>query len=125
MEIRDGVKIIRAPVLFRISKGVIMPTFGFLATKLALENDVIHLHLPQFDAAGLAIRGRLFKKPTVITYHCDLQMPKGILNWFANQAVHFMNFVACLFADKIVTYTQDYADTFLLFEKIFQKNQDN
>ena len=109
-EIRDGVRVIRAPVLFRLSKGVIMPTFGFLATRLALENDVIHLHLPQFDAAGLAIRGKLLRKPTVITYHCDLQMPKGLLNWFANQAVHIMNFTACLFTDKIVTYTQDYAD---------------
>ena len=120
-EIRDGVRIVRAPVLFRISKGVIMPTFGFLATKLALENDVIHLHLPQFDAAGLALRGRLFKKPTVITYHCDLQMPKGILNWFANQAVHLMNFAACLFADKIVTYTQDYADNSSLLRRFSKK----
>ena len=120
-EIKDGVRIVRAPVLFRISKGVIMPTFGFLATKLALENDVIHLHLPQFDAAGLAIRGRLFRKPTVITYHCDLQMPKGILNWFANQAVHIMNFTACLFADKIVTYTQDYADHSLLLRRFSKK----
>ena len=120
-EIRDGVRIVRAPVLFRISKGVIMPTFGFLATKLALENDVIHLHLPQLDAAGLALRGRLFRKPTVITYHCDLQMPKGILNWFANQAVHLMNFTACLFADKIITYTQDYADNSSLLRRFSKK----
>ena len=119
-EIQEGVKIIRAPVLFRLSKGVIMPTFGFLATKLALESDVIHLHLPQFDAAGLAFRGKLFKKPTVITYHCDLQMPTGIFNWLANQAVHIMNFAACLFTDKIVTYTQDYADHSSLL-KIFSK----
>ena len=120
-EIKDGVRIVRVPVLFRISKGVIMPTFGFLATKLALENDVIHLHLPQFDAAGLAIRGRLFRKPTIITYHCDLQMPKGILNWFANQAVHIMNFTACLFADKIVAYTQDYADNSSILRKFSKK----
>jgi len=120
-EIRDGVRIVRAPVLFRISKGVIMPTFGFLATKLALENDIIHLHLPQFDAAGLALRGRLFGKPTVITYHCDLQMPKGIFNWVANQAVHIMNFAACLFANKIVTYTQDYADHSPLLRKFSKK----
>jgi glycosyltransferase involved in cell wall biosynthesis len=120
-EIKDGVRVIRAPVLIRLSKGVIMPTFGFLATKLALESDVIHLHLPQFDAAGLAIRGRLFSKPTVITYHCDLQMPKGILNWFANQAVHIMNYIACLYTDKIVTYTQDYADHSSLLKRFSKK----
>ena len=121
IEIRDGVKILRASVLFRISKGVIMPTFGFLATKLAMENDVIHLHLPQFDAAGLALRGRLLKKPTVITYHCDLQMPKGLLNWLANQAVHSMNYLACLFTDRIVAYTQDYADHSTLLKKFSKK----
>lgn len=120
-EVREGVRIIRAPVLFRISKGVIMPTFGFLATKLALESDVIHLHLPQFDAAGLAIRGKLFKKPTVITYHCDLQLPKGMINWIANQAVHIMNYSACLFTDRIVAYTQDYADHSSLLARFSKK----
>ena len=113
-EVVDGVRVVRAPVLFRISKGVIMPTFGWLATKLVLSHDIIHLHLPQFDAAGLAIRGRLFKKPTVITYHCDLLMPKGILNWLANQAVLFMNQVAGLFTHRIVAYTEDYATPFTL-----------
>jgi glycosyltransferase involved in cell wall biosynthesis len=107
-EIMEGVRVVRAPVMLRISKGVIMPTFGWLATKLIIENDVIHLHLPQFDAAGLALRGRLMKKPTVITYHCDLLMPKGIFNWFVNQIVHMMNYITGLFTHRIVAYTQDY-----------------
>ena len=55
----DGVHVIRAPVLLRISKGVIMPTFGLLATRLVRQHDVVSLHLPQFDAAGVALRGRL------------------------------------------------------------------
>jgi glycosyltransferase involved in cell wall biosynthesis len=106
----DGVQIVRAPVLMRVSKGVIMPTFGWLANKLVREHDVIHLHLPQVDAAGLALRGRIHKKPTVITYHCDLRMPNGILSWAANQGVHLMNNIAGVFTHRIVTYTQDYAD---------------
>lgn len=32
-----------------------MPKFGYLATKLVMEHDVIMLHLPQFDAAGVAL----------------------------------------------------------------------
>ena len=106
----DGVQIVRAPVLMRVSKGVIMPTFGWLANKLVREHDVIHLHLPQVDAAGLALRGRIHKKPTVITYHCDLRMPYGILSWVANQGVNLMNNIAGIFTHRIVTYTQDYAD---------------
>jgi glycosyltransferase involved in cell wall biosynthesis len=108
-ESMDGVRIVRAPVLLRISKGVIMPTFGFLATKLAFEHDVMHLHLPQFDAPGLALRGRLMKKPVVLTYHCDLRLPPGLFNRVANYAVLFNNWVAARLTDRIVAYTEDYA----------------
>ncbi len=106
----EGVHVVRLPVLFRISKGVVMPSLGFMATKLVKENDVIHLHLPQIDAAGIALRGKLWKKPTVLTYHCDLRMPWGVMSWLANQGVHMMNNLAAMFTDRIVTYTRDYAD---------------
>ncbi len=109
-EIQDGVRIVRAPVLFRLSKGVIMPTFGRLATRLTREADVIQLHLPQFDAAGVALRGRILRKPTVITYHCDLLMPKGVVSWLANQAVRVMNNLAGILTHRMVTYTRDYAE---------------
>ena len=108
-ERRDGVRIVRVPVLFRISKGVIMPTIGIHATKLVKDNDVVHLHLPQFDAAGIALRGRLLKKPTVLTYHCDLKLPPGLFNRVANNAVHMMNHIAATSAHRIVTYTDDFA----------------
>lgn len=108
-EIQDGVRIIRAPVLFRISKGVIMPTFGWLAWKLVLNHDVIHLHLPQFDAAGIALRGRILKKPTIITYHCDLLLPPGVINKLINGVVHLMNYLAGMLANRIAAYTEDFA----------------
>ncbi|MFV1949405.1 MAG: glycosyltransferase family 4 protein [Anaerolineales bacterium] len=108
-EIQDGVRIIRAPVLFRLNKGVIMPTFGWLAWKLVLDHDVIHLHLPQFDAAGIALRGRILKKPTIITYHCDLLLPPGVINKLINGVVHLMNYLAGILANKIAAYTEDFA----------------
>jgi glycosyltransferase involved in cell wall biosynthesis len=120
-ELLDGVRIVRAPVLMRISKGVIMPTFGLLANKLVAETDVIHLHLPQFDAASVALRGRILKKPTVITYHCDLKMPKGILSFAANQVIHLMNFLAASFTHRIVTYTKDYAINSRFLSRFIQK----
>lgn len=116
-----GVRIIRVPVLMRISKGVVMPSFGWFATKLAWDHDMINLHLPQLDAAGIALRGRILKKPTVITYHCDLQMPRGLLSWVANQGVNLMNFFAALLSHKIVAYTEDYATHSRLLKRFFQK----
>jgi len=109
-EMVDGVKVIRVPVLFRVSKGVIAPTFGLVATKLVAQHDVVQLHLPQFDAPGVAFRGRLFGKPAVLTYHCDLFLPPGIFNRFVNGVVDFQNNMAGILSNHIVTYTQDYAD---------------
>ncbi len=107
--LRSHLKVVRVPVLCRISKGVVMPSFGRFATHLVRSHDVVHLHLPQLDAAGVALRGRLFGKPTVVTYHCDLQLPPGLLNLAANLGVGLMNLVAGRLADRLVTYTEDYA----------------
>lgn len=107
-EVQDGVRIVRVPVAFRVSKGVIMPTFGLQATKWARWADVMHLHLPQFDAPGLALRGRARKIPVVLTYHCDLQLPEGAFNRVVDKVVGTMNQLAGNLADAIVTYTRDY-----------------
>ena len=109
-EMLDSVKVIRVPVAVRISKGVLAPTFGLVATRLVWGHDVVQMHLPQFDAPGVALRGRLFGKPAVLTYHCDLQLPPSPFNWLVNTVVNFQNNLAGLLADHIVTYTQDYAD---------------
>jgi len=117
----DGVRILRVPVLMRISKGVIMPSFGFIAHKLVKEHDAISLHLPQLDAAGLAFRGWIYKKPTIITYHCDLQMPPGALSWAANHSVNLMNNLAAIFTHRIVSYTQDYSEHSFFLRKFSKK----
>ncbi|HLO32021.1 MAG TPA: glycosyltransferase family 4 protein [Anaerolineales bacterium] len=109
-EAMDGVRVIRVPVAARISKGVIAPTFGWVATKLVAQHDVVQMHLPQFDAPGVAFRGRLFGKPAVLTYHCDLLLPPGFFNRFVNAVVDFQNNMAGILSNHIVTYTQDYAD---------------
>jgi glycosyltransferase involved in cell wall biosynthesis len=109
-EVMDGVRVVRAPVLARVSKGVIMPSFGTLANVLALQHDAMSLHLPQFDAPGLALRGRLLRQPVVLTYHSDLQLPPGPINALANRVVDLANLASGALATRIVAYTQDFAD---------------
>ena len=108
-EMVDGVRIIRGPILMKISKGVIMPTLGFLAWREVFRHDVILLHLPQLDAAGIALRGFLLKKPTAIIYHSDLTLPPGLFNRIVNIVVHFMNRLAAVFTHRIAAYTEDFA----------------
>ena len=120
-EMMDGVRVIRVPVALRISKGVLAPTFGLVATKLVLQHDVVQLHLPQFDAPGVALRARLFGKPVGLTYHCDLLLPPGLLNRFVNLVVQFQHNMAGLLANHLVTYTQDYADNSIYLSRFRRK----
>jgi glycosyltransferase involved in cell wall biosynthesis len=117
----EGVRVVRVPVAFRVSKGVVMPTLGLWATRLVREHDVISLHMPQLDAAGIALRGRLFHKPTLLTYHCDLLLPPGPFNRVVDQVVYVANYAAALLADRIVCYTQDYADHSRLLRRFRSK----
>jgi glycosyltransferase involved in cell wall biosynthesis len=105
----DGVRIVRVPVRLRVSKGVLMPTYGISATPLVREHDILSVHLPQLDAWGLGLRSQIFRKPLVLTYHCDLQLPPGRVNRIAERVTWTANLMAGLAADRVVAYTEDYA----------------
>lgn len=106
----DGVTVIRHPVLFRFSKGSVMPGFLSHAWVLMREHDVVSVHLPQVEGGPLAFMGRvLARRPVALTYHCDLQLPTGIFNRVMDRMVFTSNLVAGIFADRVVAYTEDYA----------------
>jgi glycosyltransferase involved in cell wall biosynthesis len=116
-----GVDVIRVPVMARVSKGVIMPTLGWAATRLVATHDAVSLHLPQLDASGIALRGRLFGRPTVLTYHCDLTVPPSTLSPLINGVVHWSNRLAASLSHAIVAYTQDYAEHSPLLSRYLNK----
>lgn len=120
-EVVGGVRIVRVPVALRVSKGVIMPSLGLWATRLVREHDVVSLHLPQLDAAGIALRSCLFRKPAVLTYHCDLQLPPGAFNRMVDRVVFAANYAAGLLCDRVIAYTQDYADHSPLLRRFRRK----
>lgn len=109
-EILDGVLVIRHPVLLRFSKASVMPGYLSHALRLMREHDVVHVHLPQAEGGPLAFLGRVMaRKPVVLTYHCDLQLPPGAFNRVIDGMAFASNIMAGIFANSIVAYTQDYA----------------
>lgn len=108
-EVQDGIEVRRVPVVARLGKGVIMPTIGWHATREVRRHDAVILHLPQLDAAGIALRARLFGRPTALVYHCDLELPPGRLNRAAERVVGLANDVAARAAHHLVAYTDDFA----------------
>lgn len=109
-EFQDGVRIIRPDVAFHLSKGVIMPAMPAKAQRLINEVDIVNLHLPQMDAFYISIMARIARRPVVMTYHCDLKLPKGVVHWIANQGAHLASHITAGAANKIVTNTRDYAE---------------
>ena len=109
-EVVHGVRVIREPVLLKISKGTVMPKFWLDAAAYVKEADVVNIHLPQLESGLLARLGRKYGKKVILTYHCDLQMPSGAVNALANRGVLWMNDIAFRNCDVIVTNSQDYAD---------------
>ncbi len=110
LEKLDGVQVRRLPVWFRISKGVIMPSMPLWAFRLIPQVDGVNLHVPQLDAAPLSLVAHLFRKPVVLTYHCDLRLPRGFIHSLANLASNLANHITARAADQIVTNTRDYAE---------------
>jgi glycosyltransferase involved in cell wall biosynthesis len=58
VEATEGVVIQRVPVAFRVSKGVIMPSFGPTAWRMVRWADIIHLQTSSLDLSfGSALTG--------------------------------------------------------------------
>ncbi len=105
----EGVHVHRVGVALRVSKGPIMPALLPTAHSLLMEHDLLHLHVPQLDAAPLAYLARRMGKPVVVTYHCDLSLPPTFLNSIANLLSRAANRITVAAADRVVVNTLGYA----------------
>lgn len=104
----DGINVVRVPVSLKVSKGVIMPSFAAHAAALVRQNEVVNIHMPQFEAALLASLGRIHGRRVVLTYHCDLQLPRGWFNRLVQMSLVPLNRIAAGLAHEIVINTLDY-----------------
>jgi glycosyltransferase involved in cell wall biosynthesis len=105
-----GVNIERVPISLQLGKGPIMLKFPFIGFSEVRKADVVHVHLPQFEAIFLSIWAKILGKKLIVTSHTDLSLWAGILNIISFVIVNISHFFTFLLADKISTYTKDYAE---------------
>jgi glycosyltransferase involved in cell wall biosynthesis len=108
-EILGGVRVVRVPVLFRLNKGVVMPSFAGMAWREIRTHDVVSIHLPQVEGALATWLARRAGHRPVLTYHCDLQMPPVWYGRAVDKLTYWDNVAAGRQADTIVAYTEDFA----------------
>jgi glycosyltransferase involved in cell wall biosynthesis len=109
-EVYNGVRIVRLPTLMRLSRGVVMPSFPFVAYQLIREHDVVQIHTPLMEASLVTCLARLAGKKVLMTHHGDLVMPAGSFDQFVERIVTWLMTQAEEMAARISVYTRDYAE---------------
>ncbi len=104
----NGVNVVRAPVWFKISKGVVSAQFIIWAARYARFADVVHLHLPMLEAGIIA--SLVSADKIVCTYHCDINLPDGLFNSIILKTMDTSHRHALLKARAIVVNTIEYAE---------------
>ena len=104
-----GIRVVRAPVLARLGKALISPAIIAAVRREIGRADVLHLHAPLVPAIPLAIAAGRAKVPLIVTYHCDLKTPPGLVSGVIEAAARVSQNFALDRASRVVTYTEDYA----------------
>jgi glycosyltransferase involved in cell wall biosynthesis len=102
----NGVRVLRAPVAARLGKGVVSPGFVPLVRREARASRVVNLHLPLLEAGAVAAMSPV---PVVVTYHCDVDLPPGVLNRLQGWALDASARRAMSRAEAVVVTSEDYA----------------
>jgi glycosyltransferase involved in cell wall biosynthesis len=106
-EVINGVHVFRAPVLARVSRGFVSPQLPLLARRLAARSDIVHIHLPNPEAALVAaFKGSAW---LVVTHHIDVFLPDSPVNRFGMRAVDQVCMAAVRKADLVITNREDQA----------------
>lgn len=106
----NTVKVTRAVPLLKINKGFLSWDFIIKSFKLVQQHDVIVINLPQVEGIIPALFGRLLGKRVVTIYHCEVQLPQGIINSIIQGLLEVSHRLTLTLSHRIVTYTHDYRD---------------
>ena len=121
----EKVRVVRAKPILQISKGYISFDFVIKSLSEVKSSDIIFVNLPQFEGLVPAVMGRILGKRVISIYHCEVVLPKGLFNKLAEFCLNLSNFLTLLVSNKIITYTQDFADESKLLSAFGHKLQTN
>lgn len=118
-EVINGVKVVRAPIIMKISKGTVSPAFIRYARKLGKENDIINPVAPMLESS--AILRVIDPNKILYTYHCDVNLPPNLLNKFILKVMDFSHSNAMKRSKKIIVSSIDYAKSSRIANKYIDK----
>jgi glycosyltransferase involved in cell wall biosynthesis len=115
-ETLSGVDVYRAPVLARINRAFVAPSYPVLAGRLARDSAVLNLHLPMAEAAAVPLLAG--GTPIVSTVHIDLYLPPSPLSGVLVRASDRASAAAIRRSAAVVANSDDQAHASKLWPKM-------
>lgn len=108
-EYPKNVKIIREKYILSFSRVKYSVSLIFKFFKIIKNYDIIFLNSPLSNILPLSVITKIHKKKLLIFHQGDLILPKGFFNKFIEKIFDISTIISFFLADKISTYTDDYA----------------
>lgn len=118
-DIINGVKILRAPIICKISKGTVSLSFIKYACQLAKEYDYVILNLPMIESG--VISSLISRKKIISTFHCDINLNRGMLNKIIVKIMDISINICLKRSEKIIVTSLDYVRHTRFAKKYIQK----
>lgn len=108
-EVVDGLEITRSPAWFRLGKALFMPRYGLDLWRALDTVGLVNVHLPNLDAAVVAIVAKLRGRKLIVSYISAMSKARPA-DRLMRAIASLPHLVAGLLADRIQVVSQDYAE---------------
>lgn len=102
-----GVRVIRAPIIGKISKGTVSPAFLFRAWRMAKQFDIVNFHIPMLESGVISLF--IPRRKIYATFHCDICLPRTLFNNFVTAVMDLSQKICFSRSTYILAGTYDYA----------------
>jgi glycosyltransferase involved in cell wall biosynthesis len=120
-EEKAGLKIIRRPYFFSLSRAKFSLSLIFYFLKNINKTDLVLINSPSIHILPISLIAKLFRKKILIFHQGDLVLPKGILNFLIEFLFNLSSLMSFYLATQLATYTEDYAFNSRLLKKFPKK----
>ncbi len=111
----------RQPYLFSISRLKYSPTTIFKFLSWIKNYNGVLVNSPYSNILFISLITKIFKKRLYIFHQGDLILPKGIKNKAIEKIFDFFSLISFRMADKVSTYTLDYAKNSRIIKNFLDK----
>jgi glycosyltransferase involved in cell wall biosynthesis len=102
----NGVQIIRRPVLFKLNKGVIIPTFWWDIIRYSQKHDYVNPHLPLAESGFSSLF--IPRHKIITTYQCDINLGSGSINKLITTSSNLLMHLQLMRSRVVIPSTEDY-----------------